>query len=59
MDRKDQAARLAPYAKELAAAGAAVAVWAKERLHGSTTARPTASPAAQNPTEPMREPSPA
>jgi hypothetical protein len=43
----------------LAAAGTAVAVWAKERLHGSTTARPTPSPAAQNPTEPMREPSPA
>jgi hypothetical protein len=43
----------------LAAAGAAVAVWAKERLDGSTTTQPTASPAVQNPTEPMRDPSPA
>jgi hypothetical protein len=43
----------------LAAAGAAVAIWAKERLDGSTTAQPTASPAVQNPTEPVREPSPA
>ena len=43
----------------LAAAGAVVAVWAKERLDGSTTAQPAASPAVQNPTEPVREPSPA